>query len=377
MLKHDIIQFKLEGEEWIKAQNDALNYLNKKHEKDLSKVNQKLILELAQNAYIEMKINEVFTKDFFKDNIISLMPISQNIKATIETLEFELKKYYFDDFSKISFELKNKPKFQVDSDYQEKIQQFQTDFLKSYEFLLDVDRAIQDNDFVQLKIKIKNKDLEQDRTIQVIANQKATTEVEKAIIGLKKGDKTEITKDETKLFIEVDQIKEKKVMPITEENIHLLNLPEIKSLNDVQNQIAKSVTAEIFSDALFKYSQEVWQDLFKNNPQLEIPTELLNFELNKNVQNPEEFAKFQEQAKEMITQFFWVMLVQKALKLRPTEEEIQKETKLVQSFLNEPDPNKIDRGRINYILTSKKLGLYYLNQDNKELAADVEAKIQF
>ncbi|VEU70070.1 trigger factor-related chaperone [Mycoplasmopsis glycophila] len=362
MLKEQLLDFNLEGEEWIKAQNDALNFLNQKHKDNPSAVKQSMILELAKNAYIEMKRNEIFQADLGKENLISFVPLLEKVEFTIDKLHFTFKKFYFDSFNEVELDFKPSAEFEYDKDYESKIAEFIESFVKSYKFYIDVDRAIQNDDIVVLDAKISQNDQTSEQKIQVKANENAQTPVEKEILGLTKGDSKTIEKDGFRLEVKVLQVKEEKNMPITDETVHLLNMPDVKTLEDAKKVVRESTANQIFTDALFEYGQKILQEIQAKNPVLEIPNELLLSTLKDQNVPETERKEVLEGARKMISQFFWSTIVQKKMHIRPSDDEMRREIKLVQSFLNEKDPNKIDLGKVAFILTMKKLGLAYLKK---------------
>ncbi|WP_426461235.1 trigger factor-related chaperone [Mycoplasma hafezii] len=364
MLKQEIINFTVAKDEWLKSQNDALNYLEGQKKDKQEKITQQTILELAKNAYIEMKRDETFRNNLKDNSKISFLPVIENVNVSVENLSFDLKVYFLDDLKDFQVDFQPSAKFQYDKNFESKIEEFKKSFMSNYTFYLDTKEPIQDGNIVILEIEMKSKSDNSVRkdTIQVKANKNATTPVEKEIIGLKVGDEKDITNEFADVHLQVKEIKEAKAMPITEENVKLMGLEKVSTLADIEKEITTSVKHQIFSDAVFDYAQRIIKEILVKNKPLEIPEDLLLQTFSQANVKTEEMEQVKAQSENMISQYFWTNLISKRLGLEPTENEMKSEIKLVQNFLGTTDPNQLDFGKIAYVIISKKLGLYYLNK---------------
>ncbi|WP_036452410.1 trigger factor-related chaperone [Mycoplasma buteonis] len=366
MIKQNITQFVTDKEEWLKAQNDALNYLQMKEKeagKTKTKVTQAEIIGLAKNAYIEMKKDEVFRLNIANPKILPFVPVVSDVKCTVEELNFTFTTYFIDNFSDFKIDFQPEAKFEYDSNYETKIAEFQKSFLSAYTFYLDSQNPVQEKDMVELEGSYKDvTGKAQEGKVSVLADSKSNVIHAQKVLNHKVGDVLSYEQDGNEISLKITAIKSPKVMPITDENVSLMGFEKFKTQQDVLNEVKETVLHQIFSDELFKYGQKLITEILRKNDPIKIPEVVITQALAETSNGEKPTKELIERTENMISQYFWMSLISKTLDIQPTETEMEAEKKLVQQFLGQMDDRNLDLGRIGYMIISKKLALYFLNK---------------
>lgn len=379
-MKFTIKNIKVEGNEWIKIQNESLKFL----ESQKQKVNQQAILDFASNGYVQVSVNNEFhaLSQKINDFEFYFRPIVLNKTIDITKLSFDLKSYYLDkedvkDFKSDAYKLLP---FNLRPNYQLEI----ADFIEKYVSNFKFKRAKNDGEVIEhlelalLEIKdLKNET--QPQKLELVASKEVPQEnLEYLLLDKKKGEifvfepnkefKLEITILDTFKFVSE---------PITDLNASQIGIADLKTLKDVKNYIHESLMQQIISEALFEYGFRVIDAIRQSNTEIELPEELIQSDIEGFNFAPDFEGNKYEIVKNSILNYFWFNYVAKTFDMSITNDELDYEIKRVQSFMNVPNQSQIDVRRAADAVLMKKLAYKLLKEQNNTFIKTFKKYILF
>ncbi|MEA4134627.1 hypothetical protein VBM90_02285 [Mycoplasma sp. 2704] len=363
-MKFEIREFTVDKKEWLTVQNNVLSYLES-NKREGQKIDQKLILTSASNAYMDSVKQKLMEEMNLKDaDKIAFLPVPQDVKFTIEDFSFKLKVFYENNLEKYNLDIKPEPFKLLSNDYNAKIDEFYNLFISGYKFKLNVDRdVVETNDNVIIETKPADMQEAKFEKYQIIANPESEHQFEKQLIGAKLGEVITVNYAGRDFLVKPIQIVEIKEMPITAENVHLLNIDQIKNMDDVRKYVEKTILEQIVNDSVFAYGENILSQLLKEfNQLLEIDDELIENDM-KEFRFKEDFAgDKREVVKSTIMNYFWTMLFNKKIGIKIEYSEMEEERQKLFTIFGEK-ANQFGVQAISNIVLLKKLGTYYLSKN--------------
>ncbi|WP_324672709.1 hypothetical protein U5U50_03120 [Mycoplasma sp. 888] len=363
-MKFEIREFTVDKKEWLTVQNNVLSYLES-NKREGQKIDQKLILSSASNVYIDSVKQKLMEEINLKDaDKITFLPVPQDVKFTIEDFSFKLKVFYEDDLKKYNLDIKPEAFKLLSNDYNAKIDEFYNLFISGYKFKLNVDRnVVETNDNVIIETKPADMEEVKFEKYQIIANPESEHQFEKQLIGANLGEVVIVNYGGRDFLVKPIQIVEIKEMPITAENVHLLNIDQIQNMDDVRKYVEKTILEQIVNDSVFAYGENILGQLLKEfNQLLEIDNELIENDM-KEFRFKEDFAgDKREVVKSTIMNYFWTMLFNKKLGIKIEYSEMEEERQKLFTIFGEK-ANQFGVQAISNIVLLKKLGTYYLSKN--------------
>ncbi|WP_416741740.1 trigger factor-related chaperone [Mycoplasma sp. Z331B] len=350
-------------EEWINAQHQALSQLER-NKKEGQKIEQALILETAvHNILTYYRNTELQTNnDLYKDRIYFL-PIASDVKFTIEAMSFDLKTYYQDQLDQFNLEIDPNIEFKMPSDFEQRVELFTQNFIQKYRFKIESSKqTVEAGDNVEFKIwPVQNPD--QAEKYNAVANPESKNPIEQALVGLKVSQVQEVEAFGTKFQLEVLMIFSYQEMPITELNVHLLNIPNIKSLADVKAHIFDVTQAQTVNDEIFSYGEKIMSLILQSNKgKLVIPEDLIENDIKAFEFSSEFKGDKKEVVVSTIENYFWTILAMKKFDFIITQEDVDSEYKKLSAIIPADQLQQIGGQRLSNIILFKKLGTIYLQK---------------
>ncbi|WP_416755486.1 trigger factor-related chaperone [Mycoplasma sp. VS42A] len=350
-------------EEWINAQHQALSQLER-NKKEGQKIEQALILETAAHNILTFYRNtELQTNnDLYKDRIYFL-PIASDVKFTIEAMSFDLKTYYQDQLDQFNLEIDPNIEFKMPSDFEKRVELFTQNFIQKYRFKIESSKqTVEAGDNVEFKIwPVQAPD--QAEKYNAVANAESKNPIEQALVGLKVNQVQEVEAFGTKFQLEVLMIFSYQEMPITELNVHLLNIPNIKSLADVKAHIFEVTQAQTVNDEIFSYGEKIMSLILQSNKgKLVIPEDLIENDIKAFEFSSEFKGDKKEVVVSTIENYFWTILAMKKFDFIITQEDVDSEYKKLSAIIPADQLQQIGGQRLSNIILFKKLGTIYLQK---------------
>ncbi|WP_416756289.1 trigger factor-related chaperone [Mycoplasma aquilae ATCC BAA-1896] len=350
-------------EEWINAQHQALSQLER-NKKEGQKIEQALILETAAHNILTFYRNtELQTNnDLYKDRIYFL-PIASDVKFTIEAMSFDLKTYYQDQLDQFNLEIDPNIEFKMPSDFEQRVELFTQNFIQKYRFKIESSKqTVEAGDNVEFKIwPVQAPD--QAEKYNAVANAESKNPIEQALVGLKVNQVQEVEAFGTKFQLEVLMIFSYQEMPITELNVHLLNIPNIKSLADVKAHIFEVTQAQTVNDEIFSYGEKIMSLILQSNKgKLVIPEDLIENDIKAFEFSSEFKGDKKEVVVSTIENYFWTILAMKKFDFIITQEDVDSEYKKLSAIIPADQLQQIGGQRLSNIILFKKLGTIYLQK---------------
>ncbi|MFV8477879.1 trigger factor-related chaperone [Mycoplasma sp. VS410B] len=350
-------------DEWINAQHQALSQLER-NKKEGQKIEQALILETAAHNILTFYRNtELQTNnDLYKDRIYFL-PIASDVKFTIEAMSFDLKTYYQDQLDQFNLEIDPNIEFKMPSDFEQRVELFTQNFIQKYRFKIESSKqTVEAGDNVEFKIwPVQNPD--QAEKYNAVANAESKNPIEQALVGLKVSQVQEVEAFGTKFQLEVLMIFSYQEMPITELNVHLLNIPNIKSLADVKAHIFDVTQAQTVNDEIFSYGEKIMSLILQSNKgKLVIPEDLIENDIKAFEFSSEFKGDKKEVVVSTIENYFWTILAMKKFDFIITQEDVDSEYKKLSAIIPADQLQQIGGQRLSNIILFKKLGTIYLQK---------------
>ncbi|MFV8499815.1 trigger factor-related chaperone [Mycoplasma sp. VS424B] len=350
-------------EEWINAQHQALSQLER-NKKEGQKIEQALILETAAHNILTFYRNtELQTNnDLYKDRIYFL-PIASDVKFTIEAMSFDLKTYYQDQLDQFNLEIDPNIEFKMPSDFEQRVELFTQNFIQKYRFKIESSKqTVEAGDNVEFKIwPVQAPD--QAEKYNAVANAESKNPIEQALVGLKVNQVQEVEAFGTKFQLEVLMIFSYQEMPITELNVHLLNIPNIKSLADVKAHIFEVTQAQTVNDEIFSYGEKIMSFILQSNKgKLVIPEDLIENDIKAFEFSSEFKGDKKEVVVSTIENYFWTILAMKKFDFIITQEDVDSEYKKLSAIIPADQLQQIGGQRLSNIILFKKLGTIYLQK---------------
>ncbi|MFV8401319.1 trigger factor-related chaperone [Mycoplasma sp. 2634B] len=350
-------------EEWINAQHQALSQLER-NKQEGQKIEQAAILETAaHNLLTYYRNTELQTNnDLYKDRIYFL-PIASNIKFTIEEMSFDLKTYYQDQLDGFNLEINPNVEFKLPADFEARVDQFTKNFIQKYRFKIQSSKqTVEAGDNVEFQVWTAET-ANQPAKYNAIANPESKNPIEQALVGLKINQIQEVELLGNKYQVQVLMIFTYQEMPITDLNVHLLNIPTIKSLADVKTHILEVTQAQTVNDEIFSYGEKIMSSILQmNKGKLVIPDELVE----NDIKSFEFSSEFQGDKKEVvmstIENYFWTLLSMKKLNFSISQEDVDSEYQKLSAMLPAEQVQQIGGQRLSNIILFKKLGTVYLEK---------------
>ncbi|MFV8474266.1 trigger factor-related chaperone [Mycoplasma sp. Z407A] len=350
-------------EEWINAQHQALSQLER-NKKEGQKIEQALILETAAHNILTFYRNtELQTNnDLYKDRIYFL-PIASDVKFTIEAMSFDLKTYYQDQLDQFNLEIDPNIEFKMPSDFEKRVELFTQNFIQKYRFKIESSKqTVEAGDNVEFKIwPVQTPD--QAEKYNAVANAESKNPIEQALVGLKVNQVQEVEAFGAKFQLEVLMIFSYQEMPITELNVHLLNIPNIKSLADVKAHIFEVTQAQTVNDEIFSYGEKIMSLILQSNKgKLVIPEDLIENDIKAFEFSSEFKGDKKEVVVSTIENYFWTILAMKKFDFIITQEDVDSEYKKLSAIIPADQLQQIGGQRLSNIILFKKLGTIYLQK---------------
>ncbi|MFV8474884.1 trigger factor-related chaperone [Mycoplasma sp. Z631] len=350
-------------DEWINAQHQALSQLER-NKKEGQKIEQALILETAAHNILTFYRNtELQTNnDLYKDRIYFL-PIASDVKFTIEAMSFDLKTYYQDQLDQFALEIDPNIQFKMPSDFEQRVELFTQNFIQKYRFKIESSKqTVEAGDNVEFKIwPVQAPD--QAEKYNAVANAESKNPIEQALVGLKVNQVQEVEAFGTKFQLEVLMIFSYQEMPITELNVHLLNIPNIKSLADVKAHIFEVTQAQTVNDEIFSYGEKIMSLILQSNKgKLVIPEDLIENDIKAFEFSSEFKGDKKEVVVSTIENYFWTILAMKKFDFIITQEDVDSEYKKLSAIIPADQLQQIGGQRLSNIILFKKLGTIYLQK---------------
>ncbi|QZE12130.1 trigger factor-related chaperone [Mycoplasma sp. Ms02] len=378
--------YKLEKNEWITFQNQALEFIKSQTET----FKQEDILRVAKEAVVNSKVAKEFNERFASDKTkVVFHPVLENYSADLDSCELTLRFYYQDDVDKINLSLDSDVEFKDTIESDQQIEQFINNFMSMYAFKMPTNKPIKQNGN-SVVFEIQNERASKPSQQEVEMNGDAhLSELTLALVDKKAGDEFETDFGGEKHRIKILEVNESVRMPITDQNAVLTGIKEITNRETAYNFIKKTVIGAAFQNLLINYKQAIYEKLSQNITIEEMPEQLYQKqyeayreEVTQNAANDprvskEDVEKFFESQdlvikktiQEKFKQTFLNSFVPRKLNISPTDEEIKKEYKLALSHLpvNERYRANISVARVVEVLINKKVALLYLEHNHKEI----------
>ncbi|WP_322960797.1 hypothetical protein RRG43_02110 [Mycoplasmopsis cynos] len=383
-MKHIIKDFKIDGTEWIKIQNDALKFLESKNQK----INQQVILEYAVDAYGDHILNNEFklNNQKIKENKYYFRPIILNKKFSINEFTFQLKSYYLDEeFTKnLKIDQCKKVPFSMNPEYETQINEFTKSYINNFKFRdkKEINSVINEGDVVH--IEALHKGTNRVNKFEIIASSdikddyKDVNYLENKLIGKNVGETFtfEANKD-VALEIKIEEAFTITPEPITDENAYKIGIEELKTLDDVKKYIRKSILEQIISETLFEFGWRVLESIRESNEKIELPEDLVNNDIEAFQFESDFVGDKKEVVEDAIISFFWFNFVAHAFDISIFNKEINYEIKRVKTFLNMENNNDINIRKIADAILLKKLALKILEETDKSFIEKFKDYIVF
>ncbi|UBX97544.1 hypothetical protein K6989_00735 [Mycoplasmopsis synoviae] len=357
---------KLEKNKWLEAQRDSLAALEeiKKKQPSLT-INQSEILDFAfMNLSLQMADEHWKQKLDSNPNFVVYKPLLQNHKKTVDSLEVEYKTYYLDDLEKFSFDDSYKSELKLESNYEELLQDYIEKFIQNYEFHLPKkDAPVAAGDYCKVVFYEKEEQKASERPVFVYAG-KSKDQLAFEILSLELNKPKAIDFYGLKGYVEVLEAFEVKHMPITEENVKLLNLPFAQTLADLKNAVYKQVRENIVANCLYYYGNDALNFYTLNDK------DIAKIEFEKDLEaatNQMDQSKNPNFANYTLKKFSVEVMLRQKWNIDVTEEELHAELQIVNSFINLPKNSSVNWPRLYHVVFCKKLGLRLLKKNFPEV----------
>ncbi|AMD81535.1 hypothetical protein MCANPG14_02870 [Mycoplasmopsis canis PG 14] len=371
--------FKIEGSEWVKIQNEALKFL----ESQKQKINQQIILDFATDGCLEATITNEFRENSqkIKDFQFFFRPIILNKESNINQLSFELKSFYFDkeDLKDLSSNNYKDLDFSLNPGYEMQISEFTKSYISNFKFREDKGKeaVVSDTDVVRIEVKDLKKGLNQ--KFELVASKDLDEiNLEKFIIGKQVGQKF-IYKPNNDFELEVLVLGAFKVVsePITDLNAHKIGIEELKTLSDVKKYIYDSLMEQIVGEALFEYGWRIVESIKEENNEIELPEELIQSDINAFNFAPSFEGNKEEIVHSSIVNYFWFNWVARKFDISITNNELNYEVKRVKTFLNMENNKQVDIKKVADAILMKKLAVKVLKESKNSFIDEFDKYIIF
>ncbi|QCZ36951.1 trigger factor-related chaperone [Mycoplasma nasistruthionis] len=361
-MKFLIDKFTVDKAVWLETQNNSFKRLEENKPKD-QKIDRPTILATASLYLMQVEKDKLLEK-LNKENPdkIFFMGVEQNVQMSPDNLSYDLKSYYFDDLDQFKLDIDPEHKFFIPADSEKKVEEFLKNFISEYSFRVPVIKdKVEQGDLVSIEIYdmednmqgtyfLEGKNVNEANLLKFLENKNLT-------------DKHQTVLNEQDVKIKVASIYQFKKMPITDENIHLLQMENVKTLEDVKEFIRFQTFQQIVIDQLFNYGQEIMLQINRENlAKIDFQPDLLASE-----SDPVKFAAYnikgdyKQIALETITNYFWTMLFIKKLQIIVSRDDIEIEFNRFRQVLGQ-EAYSIPLFKIANTVLYKKLGLYYLQK---------------
>ncbi|EFF41109.1 trigger factor-related chaperone [Mycoplasmopsis alligatoris] len=364
-------EFSIQGEDWIKLQKQTLDYLQAIKEE---KIDQEKILSYALNRFINENSNNFLQTNLVKHDRFFRDPIVISATKNIESANAKLMFFEYTEYDKKMFDENVNVEFKLNGDYNA-VKTFAKTIMTAYNFRISQDKIDEQTNSLSVEI-LDLKTNEKDQRLVKKENELFNILIKKT--NSAKGDSFQDEKHK----ITILDIYKYKVEPITQSNLHLLNIDELKNLDQVEAYIEKIAGEQFYNIALNDYKNQIYQHFMKklNTPDLRVSEALVRSleytqrELLKNYYK----GKKQEVDKETFNQqvqffvnssifsYFIDQYFFKKFYKEITKEAIEKEIYIVKQLMPMEQKEEIDEGKIYKILIDRKVSLHFLKMNNKE-----------
>ncbi|MHA3859383.1 trigger factor-related chaperone [Mycoplasma sp. Z463D] len=353
----------LSKDEWLKAQNEALAILERNKQQG-QKIEQATILQAASHEVLTYYRNNELQQnnEEYKDRIYFL-PIASDVKFTIDSFSFDLKTYYQDKLDEFNLDVNPNVEFTLPADFEARVETFTQKFIEKYRFKVESSKqTIEELDNVEFSIApAEAKD--QVQKYNAVANSKSQNPIEQALVGLKVNEEKEVEAFGTKFVLKPLMVFTYEEMPITDLNVHLLNIPNIKSLEDVKMHIHEVTQEQTVNDEIFSYGEKVMSSILENNKgKLVIPEDLIENDIKAFEFSPQFEGDKKQVVVSTIENYFWTILSMKKFGFSISAQDVDTEYKKLSSIIPTEELQKIGGQRISNIILFKKLGTMYLEK---------------
>ncbi|SJZ60245.1 trigger factor-related chaperone [Mycoplasmopsis verecunda] len=366
-MKFETKHIELPKEDWLKAQNDALQFLERNKQQG-QKIEQKLIIETAFNNLVEFYRNrEMSVNNNTQEDKIYFLPIVSNEKYNIDEVSFDFKTYYQDNLKNFEIDINPNIKFEIPSDFESSVKLFTENFMKSYRFRIPSSKdAVESGDNVEFRIWPVGDETKAEK-FTAIANISAENPIEKILVGMKPHETRSVEAYGMKYELELILIFSFQEMPINELNVHLLNIPTIKTLKDVESHIHDVTLEQTVNDSLFSYGEKVMTSILeKNKGKFQLPDDLIQNDLKAFEFSPEFKGDKVQLVSSTIENYFWTILVMKQYNFGINQEDIDSEYQKLSNILPQEEMQKLTGQRLSNIVLFKKLAIRYLEKYQTE-----------
>ncbi|WLP85508.1 trigger factor-related chaperone [Mycoplasma seminis] len=362
-MKFETKEIKLSHDEWIKAQSDALQFLERNKQQD-QKINQALILQTAADQVVAVYRNtEMQQQNAQHKDKIYFLPIVSDLKFTIDEISFNFKTYYEDNLEAYSVEIKPNAEFKLPSDFADRVKVFTEQFMSNYKFRIPSSQeTINSGDNVEFNIKVVGMNEEAQKFVAV-ASLEGANPVEKALVGMKVNETKQFNEMGNTFEITPLVIYHYQEMPITELNVHLLNIANIKTLEDVKNHIHEVTLEQTVNDEAFSYGDKIVTQILENNKGIfKIPEDLVENDLKEFAFSDEFKGDKYEVVKSTIENYFWTILIMKHFDFTISQEDVNNEFEKLVRIVGQAEAQRIGAQRLSNIFLFKKIAVVYLEK---------------
>ncbi|MGZ9756718.1 trigger factor-related chaperone [Mycoplasma sp. 4423] len=374
-MKYTMTSILVDKNQWINYQNEALNYLNTTKK---GKVSQQDILSYASRGVILLEKQKIFT-DVLKDresNKVAFMPIAENIHMNVDSISFDLKTYYLENYlDDLTLDFKPTNDF-VLSDTDEKINNFVDDYVKNQsprKFRTTDD--IEPNDHVILDAFDPISKRRQ--RFELLAKAEKDNTLESKLVGMKPKSTFDFDLETTKLQITIIDVFYYLDEKLNDDNVKEMQIPGVFDLKSLKDFIFYTTKEEVVTNSLFTYGMNIYKEIKKFNKPIDFPQDLIQSDIDGfNFDEKFEGDKVAI-VKETLTDFFWLNVISKKYDIFISNEEIKEEIAKVKASLNPVMDEQIDPRRISDAILMQKLGTIFLKKYHSDTYIEIEKYLRF
>ncbi|UUM25377.1 hypothetical protein NQV05_03175 [Mycoplasmopsis agalactiae] len=357
------------------------------------------------NKTINSKLDELFAQLRQEDpNFVAIPPIvvvdgpdKNGVKIDITITHYpsdEILKVNYSNLD-IDFTYKPVPKEFLDSSFDK--------IIAEYPILTTADDAIVEGDVVTWSAtrSLKNEIIGEDKEIRTRAEKTDQFSLNNEIIGHKVNEQFQATApDGVTFFITILDIKRPVPTKLTDENIHLAMLPDVNSLNDFKEKIAKDTAKNNASNFLLRY-YEIALDAIVSKNEISVNEQNIFHSTNNHidailsnvadsthrqmlyeqvVHKTGEGLKILKRARENSIASYHLVLIDNILggneKISVSDEDIEREIEYM-DYSMFPKPENLDKEELFSILMHQKMALYLMKINNPSQYELVKADLGF
>ncbi|WP_338822822.1 trigger factor-related chaperone [Mycoplasmopsis felifaucium] len=370
-----------------------------------NKINSNEIENIARTNLMKAKVDNFVSeaKKEAGENVFLMPPHVKLSKddenETVYTIELvyysfaEFKKVRLDNLS-ISFEYKELPIESLEETYNKVI--------NNYPMLVPTENACETGDCVKVDATVIKDDkvVLNDKNKIIYAEGTSKFTVNSLVIGHKAGEYFETTAPDTAVIkIKIHEILKTTPTNLTDENIKDIKLENINSLEDLKNKIYSDARKENASNQLIQYYQKAFQSISIANS-FSLPENYIVIDADDMIQreimqiNPahrdafvESLNKNDEQGKAVKNQCwqkavnsYFNYLIENIVYhnggLKITPEELTNEQLFARDVIGYSLNNEEQMKQVKVVLIRKKIALYLLKQNNKDIYEKMSKDLQ-